>query len=142
MTFIQLPLLGADFSHVGNIAKSVKGAARARAKPNMPTVGATTEPLVTISTSNSPMIGPVQEKLTTTNVSAMKKMLSRPVVELAFSSIFVLHDDGSVISKPPRKEAAKTTSRAKRKRLKMALVLRAFKDDGPQMSVTNSPSPT
>ena len=72
----------------------------------------------------------------------MKKMLSSPVVELAFSSIFVLHEEGSVISKPPRKEAAKTTSRAKRKRLKMALVLRAFKDDGPQMSVTSKPKPT
>ena len=64
------------------------------------------------------MIGPVHEKLTSTSVSAMKNIESSPVVEEAFSSIFVDHDEGNVISKPPRKEAANTTSSANRKRLK------------------------
>ena len=99
-------------------------------------------PLVTISTSSRPMIGPVQEKLTRTRVNAMKKIESRPVVELAFSSIFVLHEEGSVISNPPRNEAAKKTSRAKRKRLKIALVLSALREDGPHISVTSRPNPT
>ena len=142
MTFIQLPLLGADFSHVGNIAKRVKGAASASAKPSMPTVGAMTLPLVTISTSSRPMMGPVQENETSTSVSAMKKIERRPVVELAFSSILLDHEAGRMISKPPRNEAAKTTSRAKRKRLNTAFVERAFSDEGPQMRVTSRPSPT
>ena len=112
------------------------------AKPNMPMAGATMELSVTMSTSRKPIIGPVQEKLTSASVAAMKKMLMSPLVAEARSSIFVLHDDGSERSKPPKKEAAKTTSSAHKKRLKMALVERAFSDEGPQMSVTSSPSPT
>ena len=88
------------------------------------------------------MIGPVQENETSTRVSAIKKIESRPVVELALASIAVLHEEGSVISKPPRNEAAKTTNRAKRKILKMALVLSALSEEGPQMSVTSRPSAT
>ena len=36
----QPPLLGMDLSMVGNMAKMVKGNARANAKPNIPTAGA------------------------------------------------------------------------------------------------------
>jgi hypothetical protein len=142
ITFIQLPLFGADFNHVGNIAKRVKGAAKASAKPNIPIVGAITEPLVTISTNSRPIMGPVQLKETNTNVNAMKKILSRPVVLEAFSSIALLHEEGSVISNPPRKEAANTTNKAKRKRLNTAFVLRALREEGPQIIVTSSPNAT
>ena len=84
MMFIQPPDLGAFFNHVGKRAKRVKGNARARAKPNIPMAGPRMLLAVVSSTSRKPMIGPVHEKLTNTNVKAMRKMESRPLVLLAF----------------------------------------------------------
>ena len=142
MQFIQLPLLGALFSIVGNMAKSEKGRARARAKPNIPTVGAMMLPLVPISTSRKPMMGPVQLKLTRLRVKAMRKMLSSPVVLLALLSTALPQLEGSVSSKPPRKEAAKTTSMRQKKMLKTAFVEREFRALAPKARVTNRPSRT
>ena len=142
MTFIQPPDLGADLSSEGKRANRVKGMARAKAKPNMPTAGATMAPCVLTATSRKPMMGPVHENDTRVRVNAMKKMLSMPlVVELA-EFILLLHDEGSCISKAPKKEAAKSTSMAKNRRLNTALVLRALSVLAPKSSVTARPSAT
>ena len=142
MLFIQFPLLGALFSIVGKRAKSVKGSASAMAKPSMPIVGARMEPLVPTSTSRKPMMGPVHEKLTSVSVNAIRNMLSRPVVFSAFESTALLHDEGSVSSKPPRKLSPKSTSSRKKNMLKMALVLMAFSALAPKNRVTSMPRPT
>ena len=142
MQFIQLPLLGICLSQAGNMAKSVKGRARAKAKPNMPMVGARSEPLVPTSTSRKPMMGPVHEKLTRLRVNAMRKMLKRPVVLPDFLSTAFVQLLGNVISKPPRKLAPKTRSMRQKKMLKTAFVLSAFRALAPKMSVTSSPSRT
>ena len=117
--FIQPPLLGMDCSSPGKMAKRVKGRARARAKPNIPTAGARKPELeVAACTSSVPMMGPVQEKETSASVKAMKKMLTSPVALSAFWSIFVVQEAGRTISKAPKKDAAKTTSSRKKKMLK------------------------
>ena len=71
--FIQPPLLGIDLSIVGKIANSEKGMASARAKPNIPIAGDMKLLVEAASTRSVPMIGPVQEKDTSTSVNAMKK---------------------------------------------------------------------
>ncbi len=142
ITFIQLPLLGAFFIICGKRANRVKGKARAMAKPSMPIVGATMLPLVLTSTSRKPMMGPVQLKLTSASVNAMRKMLSKPVELCALPSTALLHELGSVISKPPRKLAPNTTRRRKKKMLKTALVARELRALAPKSSVTSKPSET
>ena len=72
--FIHEPDFGACFSHEGNRANSVKGRASAKAKPNIPTAGASQLPLVVVSTSSRPMMGAVHENDTSTSVKAMRKM--------------------------------------------------------------------
>ncbi len=52
-------------------------------------------------------MGPVQLKLTSTSVSARKNTPRRPPLPL-LESVLVVHFEGSVISKAPKKEAAKT----------------------------------
>ena len=88
------------------------------------------------------MIGPVQEKDTNTSVKAMRKMLSRPVVDSDLASILLDHDAGSVSSKAPKNEAAKTTSSRQKKMLNTAFVAKAFSALAPKSSVTASPSST
>ena len=88
------------------------------------------------------MMGPVQEKLTRLRVNAMRKMLSRPVVVPDLRSTALVQLLGRVISKPPRKLAPKTRSMRKKKMLKTAFVLRAFRALAPKTSVTNKPSRT
>ena len=124
--FIHAPLFGACFSHDGKRAKRVNGSASASAKPSIPIAGATIFPDVEKSTSRKPTIGPVHENDTMASVNAMRNMPSRPPVLLALLSSLLPHDDGSVISNHPKKERAKTTSRAKKKRLTYALVARSF----------------
>ena len=80
---IHEPDFGADFNHEGNIAKIVNGRAKAKAKANIPMAGANQLPVVVVCTSNIPMIGPVQEKDTSTSVKAIRKMESSPLVLLA-----------------------------------------------------------
>ena len=88
------------------------------------------------------MIGPVQENDTKANVNAIRKMLSNPVVLSDFSSIFVDHDDGNVISNAPRNEAANTTNSRQKKILNTALVAKALRALAPKSKVTASPSNT
>ena len=88
------------------------------------------------------MIGPVQEKLTSTNVNAIRKMLSRPVVLLALLSTAVFHFEGSVISKPPMKEMPKMSSIRKKRILNTALVAKSLRAEAPKMAVMANPSVT
>ena len=140
MVVIHEPERGACFSHDGNMANSVKGRASASAKPNMPRAGATQLPLVAVSTSSSPTMGAVQEKLTSTSVNAMRKMLSRPLVLEAFESTALAQRSGSLISNHPKNDSANTTSSRNRKILNTALVDSAFSVSEPKKAVTSSPS--
>ena len=99
-------------------------------------------PEVDTSTSKNPMMGPVQEKLTKASVKAIKKMLNKPVVDDALESTALLHLEGRVISKPPRKEAPNTTNIKKKRMLNTALVDRSLSADAPKMEVIISPSAT
>ena len=138
---IQSPDFGACLSHSGNIANSENGRASAIAKPNIPIVGAKRlRPAA--STSNVPMIGPVQEKLTMTSVKAINRILRKPPVERALLSSAVDQLSGSVISKSPKNESAKTTSIRKNTIFTTALVLKSFNADAPKRIVTKRPSPT
>ena len=127
---------------VGKRANNVNGRAKATAKPSIPMMGAMIEPLVPTSTKRKPMIGPVHEKLTSVRVKAIRKMLSRPVVFSALESTALLHEEGKVNSKPPRKLSPKSTNRRKKKMLKMAFVLIAFSALAPNNIVTIMPRPT
>ena len=88
------------------------------------------------------MMGPVQEKLTSERVKAMRKMLNRPVVFSALLSTAAPHDEGSVISKPPKKLAAKTTSMRKNRMLNTAFVDRSLSAEAPKMEVMAKPNVT
>ena len=138
---IHDPDLGACFSQEGKRAKSVKGSASAKAKPNMPMPGAIQFPLVVVSTRSRPMMGAVHENDTNTNVKAMRKMLSSPVVDDAFESTAFAHESGSLISNHPKKLSANTTNNRNRKMLNMAFVDIAFSVSLPEIAVTNSPNP-
>src|SRR5574344_407251 len=137
--FNHPPDLGKRCKTFGNIAKKANGMAKARAKPNMPTAGPTTEPLVAASTNKVPIMGPVQEKDTSTKVNAIKKMLSMPVVLSACWSILLVQDAGKTMSKAPKKEMAKKTNRAKNSKLKKALVDKLFKALAPNNIVMPMP---
>ena len=121
------------------MAKSENGMAKAKAKPNMPTAGPTQLPDVTVSTNSRPMIGAVQEKLTSTRVNAMRKIESRPVVLLALESTLLAQLSGNLISNQPKKLTAKITSKRNRKILKTALVESALSVLGPKIAVTPIP---
>ena len=131
-----------DFSQEGNNANSVNGNAKAMAKPNIPMAGAIILPVVETCTSKKPIMGPVQENDTSDSVNAIKKILSKPPVFSALESTALLHLEGRVISKAPKKEAANTTSIKKKKILKTAFVDNEFKALAPKSPVTNSPKPT
>ena len=139
--FIQPPDLGNFFSTEGNIANNENGNANAMAKPNIPIAGARID-LPAASTSKVPMIGPVQENETITNVNAMSRMLRKPVVLLDLLLSAVDHELGRVISNAPKKDAANTTKIKKKMILTTALVLSALSADAPKISVTNRPNPT
>ena len=138
---IHEPDFGADFSHEGNMANSVKGRASARAKPNIPTAGASQLPVVVVCTNNMPMIGPVQENDTSTSVNAIRKMLNRPLVSEALVSTLLAQLSGSLISNQPKKLRANTTSNRKRNTLNTAFVDIAFSVSLPKSAVTSRPKP-
>ena len=138
---IHDPDFGACFSHEGNMAKRVKGSASATANPSMPSAGASQLPLVVVSTSSRPMMGAVHEKLTSTNVNAMRKMLMSPLVSVAFVSTLLAQLSGSLISNHPKKLSANTTSRMNSSTLNTALVDMAFSVSLPKSAVTSRPSP-
>ena len=111
--FIQPPDLGNFFSTDGNMANSENGNANAMAKPNIPIAGARID-LPAASTSKVPMIGPVHENDTITNVNAISRMLRKPVVLLDLLLSAVDHELGKVISNAPKNDAAKTIKIAKK----------------------------
>ena len=139
IVFIQLPDFGADFSHVGNIAKRVNGNANANAKPNIPIAGAAKSPVEATPTNKNPIIGPVQEKDTNVSVNAIKNILSNPLVAEALLSTELLHEDGRVISNHPKNDKAKTINKRQKNILKTALVANAFSELAPKIAVIASP---
>ena len=86
------------------------------------------------------MIGPVHENDTKARVNAIRKMLRIPVVLPAFSSTLFVHDEGSLISKPPRNDAPKTSNIRKKNTLNNAFVASLLSAAGPKSSVTAKPS--
>ena len=139
--FIHPPDLGSFFNTDGNIANSENGNANAIAKPNIPMAGANSD-LPAASTSRVPMIGPVQEKDTTTRVKAINKILRKPVVLLDLLFKAVDQELGKVISNAPKNEAANKTRIRKKMIFTTALVDNALSADAPKISVTNKPKPT
>ena len=75
-------------------------------------------------------------------MNAMRKMDSNPVAFSDFSSILVDHEEGSVNSKAPKKDAAKTMSSRANKILNHAFVDSAFRALAPKSRVTSSPRNT
>jgi hypothetical protein len=88
------------------------------------------------------MIGPVHENETNDKVNAMRKILKKPAELLALLSTALLHVDGRVISKPPKKDAPNTTNIKKKNILKIALVDKEFKALAPNIKVIIKPSDT
>ena len=124
------------------MANNVNGKAKAMAKPSIPMVGARMLPDVETSTNRKPIIGPVQEKDTKASVKAMRKMLSKPVVDSALLSTALLHEEGKVISNAPKKLAANTNSNRQKKMLNIALVESALSALAPKMAVMTKPNNT
>jgi hypothetical protein len=96
-------------------------------------------PPVETCTKSVPIIGPVHEKETITKVNAIRRMLISPDVLSALLSNFVLHVAGKVRSKPPKKEIANITNKAKINRLKIAFVDSEFKASAPNSNVIKIP---
>ena len=111
----QPPLFGSFLSSAGKSARTVNGRANATLKASMVTIGVQNSPWVLLI-STVPTIGPVQLKLTSTSVRARKKMPPSPPRSLFLSALLV-HLLGSVISKAPKKLAAKAMKTRKKRRL-------------------------
>ena len=95
---IHEPDFGSDLSMFGKKANSVKGKPMAIPKETIPTTKFSLPfGVVAILPSNVPRIGPVQEKDTITNVSAMKNMPINPPTFEAESALLA-SELGSVIS--------------------------------------------
>ena len=95
----------------GNIARMVKGRAKATLNASMVIIGVQNSPDVDLI-NTVPTIGPVQEKETRTRVRAMKNIPPRPPLP-AFASLLLARLEGSSISNAPKKEAAKTMNTMK-----------------------------
>ena len=93
--FSHPPLLGREFNHCGNRAKSAKGSPRATPNPASPAVKGQA-PSVAVPTNNVPKIGPVHEKDTMARVTAMKKTPASP--DPCFALVELARLLGSVIS--------------------------------------------
>ena len=115
-TFTELshpPLFGSFLSMAGKKANSVKGSANAREKASMVMIGVQNSPAVDLM-STDPTMGPVHENDTSTSVRAMKKMPASPL-ESALESVLLTIHDGIVISKAPKKDAAKSMNTRKKR---------------------------
>ena len=121
------------------MANRLNGIDKAKAKPNIPIAGPIAVPIEAACTNSVPIIGPVQEKETSTKVNDMKKILIIPVVESALLSNLLVHDAGNTSSKAPKKETANKTSNRKKIILKMAFVDKSFKALAPNKPVINNP---
>ena len=135
----QPPDFGIFCNIFGKMANRLNGIDKAKAKPNIPIAGPTAVPIEAACTSNVPIIGPVQEKETSTSVNDIKKMLIIPVVESALLSSLLVHDEGNTSSKAPKKETANKTNNKKKIILKMALVDKSFKALAPNKPVISKP---
>src|SRR5690606_10082563 len=135
------PDFGMDFSNEGKPAKRTKGTAKAIENPSMPTAGPRRSPLEAASTNSVPMIGPVHEKETNARLKAMKKRPSSPP-RSDLASILLTKELGSVITKAPKNEAAKTTKITKKTKLNIPLVDRSFNASEPKALVTSIPKAT
>ena len=138
--FNQPPDFGSEFSHPGNIAKSIKGNANADENPNIPTIGAI-PPLEADSTKSVPTIGPVQEKDTIANAKAINNIPIIPPLSACLSTLFA-HELGNIISKAPKNDEAKTTNKTKKMILNQTFVDSAFKASAPKIAVTARPKTT
>jgi hypothetical protein len=105
----------------------------------MPIAGPTAEPIEAACTNNVPIIGPVQENDTSTNVNDMKNILIKPVVESALESSLVVHDDGKTISKAPKNDIANTTNKTKNSILNIAFVAKSLRALAPNIPVISNP---
>ena len=112
------------------------------AKPSIPNTGARKLDDVVRSTSRKPMMGPVHENDTMVSVVAIRKMPTTPPLASAALSVLFPQEEGSVISNPPIKLAAKTMSIAKHIRLNTALVDNALSPSEPKSNVISRPIPT
>ena len=121
------------FSREGKRAKRVNGSAKATEKASIVTIGVQNSPRVE-RMSTEPTMGPVQEKDTSTRVSAMKKMPARPFLPVPASLRFC-QEDGRVISNAPKKEAAKTMKTRKNRMFGSQWVASQLK----MLAVTASP---
>ena len=75
-------------------------------------------------------------------MNAMKNTDRMPVVVSTLASILLVHEAGSVSSKPPKNEIANTTSSRKNMMLNTADVARSFIAEAPNNAVITSPSST
>src|SRR5690606_10615729 len=122
-------------------ANNTNGTAKAQEKPNIPIAGPKRSPRVAASTSNVPMIGPVQENDTTAKLADIKNNPTNPLLsELA--SILLTNELGRVISKAPKKDAANTSNIKKKKKLKIPIVESSFNASGTKAMVINIPNAT
>jgi hypothetical protein len=138
--FNQPPDLGKDCNQFGKSAKSINGKAKADENPSMPITGAN-PPCEAACTNSVPTMGPVQEKETTANANAIKKMPKTPPLSACLSAEFA-QADGRVISNAPKKESAKMTKMAKKTRLNQKLVDSMLSASAPKIQVTKVPSNT
>ena len=138
--FNHPPDFGMLCNMFGKMAKRLNGIDKAKAKPNIPIAGPTAAPIVAACTNSVPMIGPVQENDTSTNVNAMKKMLMIPVVESAFVSSLFVHEAGNTNSNAPKKETANKTSKRKNMILNIAFVDKSFNALAPKIPVISKPN--
>src|SRR5690606_5918194 len=98
----------------GNSANNANGKAKATPKPVIPTVSCVAPPSLDNEPANSePNIGPVQENETMAKVKAIKNIPIIPPAPEALSILFP-QECGSVSSKYPKKEKAKTTTMIKK----------------------------
>ena len=97
--------MGSLLSSEGKSARTVNGRAKATEKANIVMMGCQKLPPDMELIRTLPTMGPVQEKETSTRVSAMKKMPPRPplsdLVSVLFTSLL-----GIVMSNAPKNEAA------------------------------------
>src|SRR5690554_6709518 len=142
-TFTELshpPDCGSELSHPGKAAKSANGKAIAKLKPSIPIAGAS-PPREAASTMGLPTTGPVHENETKARTNAIKNIPINPPLS-ACESALLIHELGSVISKAPRNEMAKTISRAKKARLNQGSVDISERTEAPKTAVTATPSTT
>src|SRR5690606_6642647 len=103
-----------------------------------PSMGPATPPLPA-RTNKGPTMGPVQENETITSVRAIKKMPPR-LPKPALESVLLIHDEGSVISKAPKKEIPNMANMAKNTRLAIQFVDRLFRAFPPKTREINTPN--